>query len=233
MKPTYIIGDIHGKFQWMVDTLVRWNIRDCTLICVGDFGMGFVYSDEKTLEILNDLFTERGIHFIAIRGNHDDPAYFKGQMRYSNLELVQDYSWRTINGEKFLFVGGAISVDRSNPIPGQRVLGKSYWLDEVFILAEELCAPCDVLITHSAPRWVGPHDKANIEGWCKRDKTLWAECTKERDDVGKLVELTRPSKAYGGHFHEYHNRTVDGTEFTILGEMQIKEHTRKEYENAV
>lgn len=218
-NPTYIIGDIHGRFCDLLDLIDKHKLINCTLICVGDLGIGFGLNDIENINFLNKYFADRGIHFMSVRGNHDDPSYFNGDISHSNFELLGDYSWKIINNEKFLFVGGAISIDRK-----RRILNKSYWLDEVFILSEELCAPCDVLITHSAPRWIGPHDKSNIDGFCKLDDRLWDDCVKEREDIGRLVDLTLPNKAYAGHFHKYYNEIVAGTEFTILAELQIKEH---------
>jgi hypothetical protein len=222
-KPVYIVGDLHGTFGAMKMSILNYNIRDCYLICVGDLGVGFHHPEkEKSIwKKLNAFFAEHNILFFSIRGNHDDPKYFSGPDRIvlSNLELLPDYTLKTINDETFLFVGGAISVDRINRIPE-----RSYWHNEGFVLRPESVKPCDVLVTHSAPLWNGPTDKANISGWCSRDHMLWDECVQERHDHATLLQLCTPKKHYCGHFHMSSVSENNGCVSTILDIDEIKEH---------
>ena len=222
-KPVYIVGDLHGHFGPMKMSILNYNISNCILICVGDLGVGFhhPYKEHSIWRKLNDFFEHHNITFLSIRGNHDDPKYFSGTDRIvlSNLELVADYTRKTINGEEFLFVGGAISVDRIHRLPGT-----SYWHDETFVLRHELAAQCDVLITHSAPLWNGPTDKAGISSWCDKDKMLWDECVQERHDHTALLELCKPKKHYCGHFHTSSVAENHGCTSTILDINEIKEH---------
>jgi hypothetical protein len=222
-KPVYVVGDLHGSFGQMKMMILHSNIRDCYIICVGDLGVGFHHSEkERSIwEGLNKFFAEHNIMFFSIRGNHDDPKFFNGNDRIvlSNIELISDYSLKTINGETFLFVGGAISIDRINRIPG-----RSYWCDENFVLRPEHFKQCDVLITHSAPLWNGPTDKSGISGWCARDATLWDECVQERHDHTLLLQFCAPKKHYCGHFHTSSVVESNGCVSTILDINEIKEH---------
>ena len=196
--PIYIHGDNHGKWDRLFDLIDRGNITDATLIGVGDVGIGFKIKEkqDRELELLNNRFKKRNIQYITIRGNHDDPSYFDGSVKLSHFELIPDYTLRELNGETFLFVGGAISIDRQF-----RKVGSSYWTDEVFVLKPELIKKCDVLIAHTAPYWVGPFDKQGLESWCIKDVHLWDECKKERMDADELVKLSQPNRSYHGHFH--------------------------------
>jgi len=225
-KPTYIIGDIHGAFARFEKKITDLDLRDCTLICVGDLGVGFNRSPAGELKgctLMNEFFSERQILFMSIRGNHDDPQYFCGPNRIdlSNFKLLPDYHTEIINGEKFLFVGGAVSIDRIF-----RKEGLSYWSDEVFVLKPELVEKCDVLITHSAPNWLGPFDKESLSSWCEKDPTLWDLCYKERIEHKELIKLCQPSKSYHGHFHASHWADSDGCYATILEIEEIKEHRK-------
>jgi predicted phosphodiesterase len=218
-----IIGDHHGNYSGVLHKINKHNIKDCLLIHVGDGGEGFKSREREleTFNILNAEFESLGIEYISIRGNHSDPAYFDGSINLSHFKLLPDYSRRIINGEEFLFVGGAVSIDRA-----WRKEGLSYWSDEGFVLNPELVEKCDVLITHSAPSWIGPFDKEGISGWCEKDPTLWDLCYKERIEHSELIKLCQPSKAYHGHFHESHRVDFAECYSTILAIEEIKEHRK-------
>lgn len=220
-KSIYILGDNHGKYDQLFRNLDNFNIRDCTIIHVGDGGEGFSEKDKqlRQFDLLNDRFKKRNIEYMSIRGNHSDPKYFDGSIKLSNFKLLPDYHVEFINNEKFLFVGGAISIDRKIRKPN---IG--YWEDEIFILKSDFIVECDVLITHSAPIWIGPVDKQGILGWCDRDEYLWRDCMKERDDHTTLYKLAKPKKAYIGHFHEHFMVDFDGCHARILAELEITEH---------
>jgi len=195
-----ILGDTHGEWASLFNYLDRIKCSDAVILHVGDVGIGF--RGNKKLEIgsisiVNKQLAERNIVMYAIRGNHDDPSYFNGNHHYDNLKLLADYSTYNINGERFLFVGGAVSVDRINRTPY-----KTWWPDEVMVFDESRAEQCDVLVTHTAPNWIGPRDKNGIKYYDELDATLWDECLKERDNVDKLINLTKAKKHYCGHFHE-------------------------------
>lgn len=216
-----IIGDIHGAFNRLKDLVWKQQIENCCLICVGDLGVGFKHPnvEQQNFKDLNDFFAKRSIVFLSIAGNHDDPSYFNGSVNLNNFKLLPDYTRILINGEEFLFVGGATSIDRLYRVPSV-----SYWEDEVFVLKPELAGKCDVLITHSAPYWIGPFDKEGLSMWCEKDPTLWDECFKERMQHDELIKLCQPWKSYHGHFHSSHWVDFRDCYSTILSIEEIKEH---------
>ena len=222
-KPTYILGDHHGNYNRVFDKIYKNQIEDCLLIHVGDGGEGFKSRDKEleTFNILDEKFSSLGIQYMSIRGNHSDPSYFDGSIDLSHFRLLPDYHTEIINDEKFLFVGGAVSIDRV-----YRKEGLSYWSDELFVLKPELVEKCDVLITHSAPSWIGDFDKEGISSWCEKDKTLWDLCYKERIEHNELIKLCQPSKSYHGHFHASHWVDFDGCYATILAIEEMKEHRK-------
>jgi len=209
----YALGDTHGTWGPLKFNIKKHNIRGCTIIHVGDIGLGFrskkFYDDE--IGKMNELFAERDIQFLGIRGNHDDPEYFDGSYKFSNFELLQDYTVRKLGGKTFQFVGGAISVDRT-----MRIEGKSYWKDEIFVLDSDKIEECDVLITHSAPSWNGPANKDPIAYWLEKDETLWNELRGERSNIDKLVQQCNPKRHYCGHFHLSETSEYDGCTSRIL-----------------
>jgi UDP-2,3-diacylglucosamine pyrophosphatase LpxH len=219
-KAIFVVGDIHGKWDALFLKIKAGDIRDFVLIGVGDLGVGFKLEKQQArqFEYINTFFKSRNIDFLGIRGNHDDPAYFDGKISMSNFKLLPDYTSMTLDDKEFLFVGGAVSVDRR-----MRAQGISYWADEKFVLDVSKIKRCDVLITHSAPTWSGPFDKSGISGWCDRDSTLWDECVQERKDHDILLKLCGASRHYCGHFHTSSSVDFDGCVSTILDELEIGE----------
>jgi UDP-2,3-diacylglucosamine pyrophosphatase LpxH len=222
-KKLFIVGDLHGKFEQLFKLIDQYEINNCYLVSVGDIGIGFKSDKRKELraiEIYNEFFESRNIDFMGIAGNHDArKLYFNGSVNLSNFRLLPDYHVEFINGEKFLFVGGAISIDRKI-----RKVNFTYWEDELFVLKPEFAVPCDVLITHSAPFWLGEFTKNGILGWCEKDEYLWRDCVKERDELATLFKLAKPKKAYVGHFHTSLTQKHNGCIAKILNELEIIEH---------
>ena len=95
-----------------------------------------------------------------MRGNHDNPnIWINNTFKYSNIKLIQDYETKIFNNKKYLFVGGAISVDRK-----QRKEGIDYWNNEKFILDEDKLntfSDIDIVITHTCPEYAPPCDYDN------------------------------------------------------------------------
>lgn len=219
--PIYITGDNHGEYDALLRKIDHLGIGNCYLIHVGDGGVGFKSPDKQKREfdLLNNRFKKRNILFKGIRGNHDDPSYFLGQYNFSHFELLPDYSYRQFNGDKFLFVGGAVSIDRRIRVPNM-----SWWKDEIFVLKPELVKKADVLITHSCPLWIGEWTKQGIHSWCEKDHTLWNDCMKERENITKLIDLAQPKNHYCGHMHTSLTAFNQGCKSMLLDILEIVEH---------
>jgi hypothetical protein len=216
-----IHGDNHGDWNKLFTQIDDLNIKECVLIGVGDTGVGFKSKDVQTrvFNILNNRFEERGIKYMSIRGNHCAPSYFQGDVKMSHFELLPDYTYRRINNEVFLLVGGAISIDRQ-----YRVQGQSYWKDESFVFKPELVKKSDVVITHTPPYWLGPFDKDGLESWCVKDTSLWDECLKERIEISALIKLANPTRSYHGHMHVSAHTNNFNCHSTILDIDEITQH---------
>lgn len=136
------------------------------IIHTGDFA----YSNKGTfggadnfLHKVNRELIKQDMFIIAIRGNHDEPDLYRKfdgnpvdglpftQMRERIFHAPDGTVWE-YNGVKFLFLGGAFSVDRAF-----RIEGKSFWLDEVTdadALARSMMLPeqsIDIMVTHDVP----------------------------------------------------------------------------------
>jgi DNA repair exonuclease SbcCD nuclease subunit len=237
-----VSGDWHGDWKAVIGEIKRLDLRDCTLIQVGDFGMGFdpIKKDLATLKYLNTTLKPRNIQLYAIRGNHDNPTYFDGSIKTSNIKLLPDYSVLTIDGLNVLCVGGAISIDRK-PNPAEfdyrgrpwkgRKEGVNYWPNETFVLKPELLKDLkniDIVVTHSAPDFCEPRTKHGLSTWIKADPGLADECMKERNDHSKMYDILKANDCplkywFYGHFHYYKREEFENTECVLIDINQFYE----------
>lgn len=223
-----LCGDIHGEFGE-----IRWhlkNISDAYIIQVGDFGVGFYKENYYKTELtyLNEKLENANCHLYAIRGNHDDPAWFKetnNPFELKNITLLQDYAELDLLGKSILLVGGAVSIDRRFRQPG-----KTYWQDEEFVLKQEHEFPYkdrqyDVVVTHTRPGACGTFKGFNnIKEWCDQDPDLKNDLIEESQLLDYLYEHTKPKHWYYGHFHSSNLITHEGTTFRCLDINELYEH---------
>lgn len=222
MKPIYLLGDHHGDYEWVLHRVLRKCIRGSILIHVGDGAEGFPSWSAETAEGLNRCFESMDVEYLCIRGNHSNPGCFDGSTMLSHFKLLPDYTRMQFGGESWLFVGGAISIDRFARVPG-----KTWWPEEAMVLREDLAGPADVLVTHSGPSWLGPspddpfvlpylHEEQAVGG-----STLLDDLIAERQRHDVLFNLVKPKRWFFGHFHMWaevvhqgcHVRLLDALEF--------------------
>lgn len=221
-----LVGDIHGQFRQLGYDIKRLY-TDAHIIQVGDFGMGYhkpnYYKDELTK--LSKTLEQTNCKLYAIRGNHDDPAYFaetNNPFDIDNITLLADYSELNLLGKSILCIGGAVSIDRLTNIPGE-----SWWEGEKFNLKLEHEFPYrdrqyDLVLTHTRPKCCGSFKGfSNIAYWCENDPNLINELIEESEQLDCVYELTKPPKWCYGHFHESVITQCDNTVFKCLN---IDEH---------
>lgn len=233
----YIIADIHGRFTTLINEInINPILNDCILICAGDIGVGFNSKEyyNNIFENLNNLFLSRNIHAYFIRGNHDDPEYFNGQIYYSNLKLVPDYSVIINNDKHILCIGGGISIDRVNRIAYDKIhlnfdsLYPSYWINEEPIFDENIINELtslniniNTIVTHTSPSFAYKNDKNGIEYWLSLDENLSKSIDNERLTMNNILYCLQKNghnitKWIYGHFHGHVEETHDNIEYIAL-----------------
>lgn len=221
------MGDIHGEFLQSAFIINETNsIEGADIVQVGDFGMGFHKKGyyENILARLNEKLRKKDNRMFAFRGNHDDPEYFNGEWKYSNLELVPDYTVLELGDERILCIGGAVSVDRIS-----RTEGRSWWKGEVAVLDEEKLRGMRGITgvaTHTCPHFAPPHSKANIMGFLSYDEKLEDDISDERvmmtSMFNTITENNEPKYWVYGHFHgnpemQHSAINLHGVDFKFCG----------------
>jgi len=222
--PIYLLGDHHGTYQDLLVETDRIKLRDAILVHVGDGEEGYDGLDAAFFRKLSSEFGARGIEYLSIRGNHSNPVFFNGDHIFDNVKLLPDYTRREWHGQNWLFVGGAVSINRLD-----RVRGKTWWPEEAFALNRKLAGPADVLVTHSGPTWIIPPQRnAFVAQYCRdekeRGKDLRKELRHERNLHDELFNLVRPKFWYLGHFHQSLRKTQYGCRTRILNCSELARH---------
>lgn len=234
----YFIGDTHG-LRPIFEIIDKNQLENQTLIQVGDLGLGFqeISRDVKNLELLDQALGETGNMLFAIRGNHDNPIFWKRELglwlpKFHNIQLVDDYSPRHIEGNNVLFVGGAISIDRiirKDEHPPTWWEGETFDLDSFKIAKiEENIQSIDIVVTHTAPHFAYPRGSASIvDHYCSIDPTLRYDLETERKHVTTFAEIIikkyKPKHWIYGHFHSTRKEKAMGVDFKLLDINELYE----------
>lgn len=237
-----MLGDIHGNFNYLKNLLDSKKVSDCYIIQVGDFGVGFT-SETNELNLLNDLskfLSDRNIIMYAIRGNHDDPKYFDGRIKLTNLELIPDYTILELEGNRIMCIGGAVSVDRMPRIKEDMINARygsskrNYWYDETIVFNEEdirNVKNINILVTHTAPDFCEPDNNFGygnlVEEFAREDKKLKDDLKTERDLMtiifDMLADNNKIDKHFYGHFHRSHEQIIVNCKHRLLDINELYE----------
>lgn len=217
-----VIGDSHSDYSGIrkLNTLYGNSI----FLHVGDFGVGFSNRDEEIVSQLGDLLDKNGNKLLIERGNHDSPKWFDNR-EIGPIKFLKDNQVIRIGSKDILFIGGAISIDRT-----VRKEGIDYWKDEAAIIDFQKVNEynnVDVVISHTAPLCAPPFglNNRNVLEWCARDKTLEQDLLKERQEFSelkdKLQEKFNIQRWLHGHFHSRISFETDGILFDCLDCIQF------------
>lgn len=238
----YFIGDTHGV-RPIFTIIDKHKLENQNLIHVGDFGLGFqeVSRDLKNLALLEEALNGTGNNLYVIRGNHDNPIFWNGDLhlpKYHNINFVKDHTTVKIQNKVIYFAGGATSIDRSIRI-GEHP--PTWWVGEKFIYDEKYVSDIlsqikkiDIVVTHSAPHFAYPQNDyvEIVNHYCeienKHGLDLREELRAERADHSSLFQKIKdfgftPSHWIYGHFHSSEKKVISGTEFKLLNINELYE----------
>lgn len=229
----FLLGDIHGYWSVILNQVNHLNEENICYIQVGDFGIGFDDIDKEfsKLTTLNTRLAEFNSDLYILRGNHDNPKWFKDtefttlKERLTNIFFVPDYTILNIDLENILFIGGAVSIDRVPRKMKQTGYLEGWWVDEVvnfdFERVKKL-RDIDRVICHTAPDFCQPLKFNNlVYDFATQDDRLLDDLRNERGTMTKLItEVMNNNNLKGyyyGHFHNSYRFYHNNCEFVGLG----------------
>ena len=225
-----VMGDIHGEFH---EVYTR-NVQHACIILAGDVGFGFhnfKYYTQCMYHKAQRWLEKNDNIIICVRGNHDDPAYYKGKLFYEErMMCVPDYTVIKGYHHTVLCVGGAVSIDRTYryDLNALRPSGPQYWwADEVPVLDPDKIREItdagyriDTVVSHTCPDFCYPMDKGvtndTLKHWLTADPTLRFDLLNERSVMTEIYHLLvdeydHPVRRWiYGHYHASHKAVYDG-----------------------
>lgn len=160
-KDLYFCGDIHGNYKELIyNATKRYDLHDAAIVVLGDFGIGFDKTMPDLYKWSEEKLNDHNLTIMAVRGNHDDPAYFKNEEEssYPRLRFLEDHKVYELAGRSVYTIGGASSIDIEDRIKyNQELVAKGkdtrvWWEDEGIVeKREDLPTYVDIIISHAAP----------------------------------------------------------------------------------
>jgi hypothetical protein len=223
LKSYLLLGDTHNDLDFAESAAKLAREHSAEIIQLGDWG--FIWPGTTQLDELSDMLVGLGVTMRFIDGNHDVHPTLKkicGRVRRGAVVIAPNVIYQPrgsvhedTDGTRFLFCGGAPSIDRAS-----RVEGESWWPEETitdaeFKLAESAKGPIHVLVTHDAPDFPPGFSGKGSPGY-QRDQLRSMKL------VDALIKKHRPTRHIHGHWHaRYDRRHAKGTIVTGLDCNQL------------
>ena len=163
----YFTGDIHGAVDGIADFINKIHpTMEDVIVLLGDVGANY-YTGRRD-NLLKAFLNDAGTVFLCIHGNHERrpttiPGYVETewhggkawvQPEYPNLIFARDGEIYTLNGLRYLVIGGAYSVDKYYRLSR----GWGWWPDEqpspeikAFVKQQIKSKPFDIVLSHTCP----------------------------------------------------------------------------------
>ena len=207
----YFTGDIHGVVDGVVNFVNKVHpSTDDVIVLLGDVGANY-YNDQRD-NLLKAFLNDLGTVFLCIHGNHERrpttiPGYVETewhggrawvQPEYPNLIFAKDGEIYTLNGLRYLVIGGAYSVDKYYRLSR----GWGWWPDEqpskeikAYVEQQIQSKSFDIILSHTCPfkyepteMFLGVIDRRTVDDSTER----WLDTI---EDAGKYKAW------FCGHWH--------------------------------
>lgn len=199
-----LVGDVHGSISASVDAIYLAKFYGAErIIFLGDFGYDF---STKFVNELSAAAEEADLVIDWIDGNHEDFDFLESV----NFDLGNRFRYHPrgsvekIDGVKFMFLGGATSVDRQ-----RRVEHESWWAQES-LSDSDIATACsngsvDVILSHDAPYLPPMMNDATAP--FPRVDLLISKLHRQKYQI--VYENAHPRFVFHGHYHIFYEHTYD------------------------
>lgn len=219
-------GDIHGELPTLIYNMTeRYKLTNSAVIVVGDFGVGFeskAYFDQIYNKYSHRLEKNNNMIY-AIRGNHDDPEYFKdpdSSFNYERMKLLKDHTIYEIAGKKIYTIGGANSIDRDWRIDyneeHKNTTGRKVWWEDEDITRVDVdklnIGPVDFVVSHEAPLSFSPVISRSSE----MSAEIYGKVLDSRLYLNSILQNVRAKYWIYGHYHESYSGSYNDLVYRCL-----------------
>lgn len=211
-----IVGDSHANTGFM-QTAIRAaaEVGAGAVIQLGDFGYWPRHkAGQVFIRKVSKTAAEHQLPVFFVDGNHEDHE----RLAHDNPGPTEIAPWviyvprgrvLTLAGVRFLFFGGAVSVDQAMRTPGadwfpSEVANYGQW--ERARTAGEV----DVVVAHDVPEGVP------LELHMRIGEALERACDQHREALYDLLTQVRPKLWLGGHYHQRVHSIIDGTRVEVF-----------------
>jgi len=205
MKTYLFVGDTHGDIAFAMQAVNCAQQHGAEIVQLGDWG--YYWPGDSRVKALSKALVSHGVTMRFVDGNHDQHPRLRKHVVACTATLIAPaviYQPRGSvhedeDGTRFLFLGGAPSIDRDLLTEGQ-----AWWPEESITAAEfdralSATGPVHVLVTHDAPD-LPPGFLPKGSPDYQRDQAL----SMERVDA--LIKKHRPTLHIHGHWHTHYSR---------------------------
>jgi len=215
----YMVGDLDCQSYKLLMKIDLRQIKNSHLIILGNFGIGTLDKtiEKKNLALINRKLKEKNNKIYLLRGNLDNEELFKKYI-YSNIEFPKDYDVVSIEGIKFLFVGGSETYDRSYHFKHKRKKPTAF---------REFDMPngnVDIILSHENVDFVEPYNLYNLKSFSKTDKWIYNDVKKKREKLSKIYDSLKKKKIkywFSGKYGKNLTEVKNNTKFVQLKKTEI------------
>lgn len=216
----FLLGDTHANTLPPLRALAVTGVRDAAVILLGDAGFGFPDEAPNEWAGVDMLLHTMNAELYVLRGNHDNPACFRGDSDYlapyTHIHALQDFEEVSIGGKNGIVVGGAVSIDRAARTPGL-----TSWPDaegvNATLFRSRPARHYDFVLAHTSP--TPPKATPGLVAAAAlrfADRRLCGDITEEQDILAEIHRAYSPAHWFAGHWHFSDAFSLLNTRFRIL-----------------
>lgn len=197
-----VVGDVHGKTEQYLKIAKGTSYS----LQIGDMGFNYLH--------LNELDPN---HHFVLAGNHDNFEKYNDKFVHQTKHFLGDFGVKTINNFEFFFVRGGYSIDWM-----YRKEGRDWWKDEE--LSYRKMEECLDMYSVVQPQTVISHECPSSICDLISGVKYWDGELIKPSNTAKLLqsmfEIHQPKLWIFGHHHKSWKRTIEGTNFICLSELE-------------